>query len=239
MEKFLKIIFPPKCVLCGKKVNEANTLCNKCWNEVKPIQKPFCSKCSSPLEIDVDENHICLACMKNKPNYIKLRSAFAYNDAVAKIVSKFKFSDAVYLRSFMAKNILRAGVDIIDDINIFIPVPLHLKRLRERKYNQSLLLCNELAKMTNKKVIADFLLKTKHTLPQVGLSETERETNLKNKFFVNQSYVLADYKNFNFAIVDDVVTTGSTINECIKTLNDFGIKNVYALSFAKTTFKKF
>jgi ComF family protein len=140
----------------------------------------------------------------------------------------------------MAKNMIAKANDIIEKIDILIPVPLHKKRLIERKYNQSLLLCREITKRTNKKTIANFLFKIKHTKAQVKLNEKDRVSNLKKTFFVNEKYLkeIENYKNLNFAIIDDVVTTGTTINECTKALNNAGIKNVYSMTFAKTI-KKF
>ena len=139
----------------------------------------------------------------------------------------------------MAKLMVEASKDIIDNIDILIPIPLHKKRLIFRKYNQSLLLAEEIAKLTNKKVIYNFLYKNKHTVPQVKLKQKDRIENIKGKFSINKEYLdkIKEYKNLNFALVDDVVTTGSTIKECIKTLNKSGIKNIYVISFAKTFYK--
>jgi len=131
---------------------------------------------------------------------------------------------------------LQASQDIIDNIDIFIPVPIHKKRLMERKYNQSQLLAEEMANKTGKKCIPDFLCKTKHTMPQARLERDQRLKNLSNKFAINQKYLnmLKQYRSMSFAIIDDVVTTGSTVSECTKTLNKAGIRNVYVIGFAKT-----
>ena len=238
-DKIIKLIFPPKCVLCGKIVETDDTLCCDCWKKVEFIHKPFCDKCSTPFEFKISEDDICLACIKNKPLYIKARSAFVYDNEISKLIFKFKFYDKMYLKRFMAKCMVNASADIIDKIDIFIPIPLHKKRLIFRKYNQSLLLANEIAKLTNKNVIYNFLCKTKHTAPQATLKQSDRKSNLKNKFAFNEEYLdrISEFKNLNFAIIDDVMTTGSTINECIKVLNDVGIKNVYAMTFAKTVLK--
>jgi len=235
-ENIIKLIFPCKCILCGKIVDEKDSLCKDCWEKIRFIEKPYCSKCCAPLEFKISDDDLCANCLKNEPLYIKSRSALIYNHYVAKILFKFKFYDQVQLKYFLAKNMVNHSKDIIDKIDIFIPVPLHKKRLKFRKYNQSLLLANEIAKITNKKVLHNFLFKNENTKPQVTLKQKDRTKNLKNKFSINSKYLnnIKDFQNLNFAIVDDVMTTGSTINECTKELNKNGIKNVYAITFAKT-----
>lgn len=236
LKNILKIIFPHKCILCEKVIDEENSLCANCWEKIKFIQKPFCCKCSTPLEFEASEYDLCLNCLKNEPLYIKSRSAVIYNHEVARILFRFKFYDKIYLKSFIAKSMIKHSEDILNNIDILIAIPMHKKRLIFRKYNQSLLLAKEIAKITGKKIIYNFLYKTEHTKPQASLRQKDRLNNLKGKFLVNKKYLnnIEKYKDYNFAIIDDVMTTGSTINECVKVLNDCGIKNVYAITFAKT-----
>ena len=238
LNKIITFLYPNKCILCSKIIENENSFCQNCWEKIKFIQKPFCDKCSTPYENDIDNNSICINCLKNKPLYVKLRSSVVYNEYVKKIISSFKFNDKTYLKKFISICMIKSSQDILNDIDILIPVPLHKKRLLYRKYNQSLLLCNEIGKLTNKKVICDFLVKKENTIPQVKLNQEERKKNLKNKFTINKKYFsnLKKYKNKNFAIIDDVITTGSTINECIKTLNKYDINNVFAITFAKTVY---
>ena len=239
VNRILRIIFPPKCVLCDKIVEDEDSLCCDCWKKIRFINRPFCDRCSAPFEFKVADDDICLTCMKNEPLYVKSRSAVVYNSDVAKIIFKFKFYDKIHMKRFMGKCMCRAASDIIDNINILIPIPLHKKRLIHRKYNQSLLLADEIAKNSGKIVLHDFLYKTKHTVPQASLKQNERQNNLKNKFAINPKYLkdIKKYENLGFAIVDDVITTGSTINESIKVMREAGINNIYAISFAKTVIK--
>lgn len=237
LKKIIGLIFPPKCVLCEKIVEDEDTLCLDCWKKIRFIKKPFCDKCSTPFDFNIDDHAVCFACLKNQPLYKKARSAVVYNSHTAKIIFKFKFYDKTHLKRFMAKCMAKAASDILPDIDVLIPIPLHKRRLIYRKYNQSLLLANEIAKLSGKTVIRDFLYKTKHTAPQASLKQADRKSNLRDKFAINPKYLaqIEAYKNLNFAIVDDVITTGSTVNECVKVLNGAGIKNVYAISFAKTS----
>ena len=238
--KFLKnsinLLFPPKCVYCGKIVEDYDTLCEDCWKKIKFIEKPFCDKCSTPLQEKVSEHDLCAKCLKEHNYFIKARSAVIYNKESAKIILWYKIYDKIHLKKFISKLMFNAAKDIINDIDVFIPVPLHKKRLIFRRYNQALFLAEEIAKLSNKTIIKDFLQRNKYTPPQSKLKRNERIVNLKNKFKINEKYLKAidNYKNLNFAIVDDVMTTGSTINECIKAMNKCGIKNVYAITFAKT-----
>lgn len=234
--KIINLIFPPKCILCGKIIEEYDTLCPKCWEKVEFIQKPFCNKCSTPLQVKISDEDLCANCLKEMPLYIKSRSAIVYNEESAKIIFKFKFYDDLHTKKFIAKNMLKASQDIINNIDVLIPIPLHKKRLIHRKYNQALILANEIGQLSNKKVIYNFLKKKQNTTPQAKLTGIERTKNIKDKFCINPKYLkdISNYKNLNFAIIDDVMTTGSTINECVKVLNKAGIKNVYAITFAKT-----
>lgn len=235
--KLINLIFPPKCILCGKVVEEYDTLCHDCWKDIEFIQKPFCSKCSSPLQMEISEDDLCANCLKNPPLYIKSRSAMVYSDETAKIIFKFKFYDKPHIKKFMAKTMVKASQDIIKNVDILIPIPLHKKRLIFRRYNQALILANEIGKLTNKNVVYNFLVKKKHTIPQAKLKGVERAKNLKDKFCINSKYLknIKNYEALNFAIIDDVMTTGSTVNECVKVLHEVGIKNVYVITFAKTT----
>ena len=236
INSFISLIYPYKCPICNKIILDKDTFCSDCWKKVKFIHKPFCNKCSAPFEFQVGEDDICLNCINNKPLYIKLRSAVIYNKTISKLIFKFKFYDLTCLRYIMAKYMINASYDIINDVDVLIPVPLHKRRLIYRKYNQSLLLANEIANKTDKIVINDFLIKIAHTTPQVKLRKKDRQNNLKNKFIVNPKYLnnIDKYKSYNFAIVDDVITTGSTINECVKAFNNVDIYNVYVMTFAKT-----
>ena len=239
LKNFVNLIFPAKCISCGKIIEEYDTLCKDCWNKIKFIEKPFCNKCSTPLENKISDDDLCANCLKNQNLFIKARSAVIYNNESSKIIFKYKFYDKINMKKFMAKAMLNASKDIINNIDVLIPVPLHKKRLIFRRYNQALFLAKEIAKLSNKSFICDFLEKKKHTIPQAKLKQAERLKNLKDKFSINFKYLkeIEKYKNLNFAIIDDVMTTGSTINECRKVMNENGIKNVYAITFAKTARK--
>ena len=238
-KKILKIIFPPKCLICGKIIENDNSFCCECWKKIAPIEKPYCSKCSTPLDFKVSDSDLCGSCLKNNYSFIKSRSAFAYNNIISKVVFKYKFYDDISLAKFMSHKMVHASRDIIDNIDMLVVVPMHKKRLIFRKYNQALLLANEISKITLKPVINDFLIKTKHTTPQAKLKQKNRKTNVVNTFSINKKYLndIDSYINIRFAIVDDVMTTGSTLNECTKALNKVGINNVYVITFAKTVMK--
>ena len=238
IKNVITLIYPNKCVLCNTIIKTNNSLCSNCWKKIHFIHKPFCYKCSRPFKNFINEKDICIKCLKNKPSYIQARSAIVYDTNVSKILFKFKFYGKTFLKKFIAKTMLNVSQDILNNIDIFIPVPLHKKRLIYRKYNQSLLICNELAKYTNKIVLYDFLQKIKHTQPQTTLKYKKKKKNLKNKFVLNTKYLsnIDFYKQYNFAIIDDVITTESTINECIKVMNKYGIYNIYVITFLKSIF---
>jgi ComF family protein len=242
LQKFLNFIYPPLCVFCKKLIEDENAfLCVECWSKLKFIQEPCCNICSTPLKYKISENDICASCIKQIPLYNKAKAVFVYNDAIAKLIYKFKYYDNTHLSDFFAKIMVKRAGDILNKIDIIIPTPLHKKRLEIRKYNQSGLLATKISKLSKKQCVVDLLQRKKHVAPQVKLKGERRITNLKSVFQINPKYVDKKknlcYTNKSYLLIDDVMTTGTTINECVKILLRKGAKSVYALTIAKTVLR--
>lgn len=233
----LNILYPYKCISCRNLVENNKTFCVSCWRKIQFIRKPCCKICSEPFQYDFinnDDELICANCIKHKPKYDRAIACFIYNKTIAKAIFEFKFFRKTFLKYFFVDYIEKATKEVIDEVDFLIPVPLDRKRLQWRGFNQSLLLAEELGKRTNKKVIPDLLIKTKHTLPQAKLNNINRRKNLKSVFMINNKY-LDIIKNKNIAILDDVMTTGTTTSECSKILKHNKVNKVFVFTIAKTS----
>ena len=168
----------------------------------------------------------------NKKNSFRLcRSAIKYDQFSKKLLLDFKFADHIENRSLLARWLYFAGKDIFNaGVDLIIPVPLYFTRLLSRKYNQSAILTAELSKMTA--IPADYksLKKIRNTLPQVQCNGTKRKTNIKNAFQVKNPNKI---KGKRILLIDDVYTTGSTLNECCKVLLKAGATSVDILTVAR------
>ena len=160
------------------------------------------------------------------------RSAFVYDDISKNMLLLLKFFDKTSCASTLAKFMVHAGSDIIKEKpDLIIPVPLHYMRLIKRKYNQSALLANEISKLTDIKCDLFSLKRCKNTVPQVKFAGRERIRNIRGAFVVKKP---ENIKGKNIVLIDDVMTTGSTLKECAIALKKAGAKKIYALTAART-----
>lgn len=232
-------LLPHRCPVCNKINLDREGFCVECWSNVKIIKKPSCSICNYPFESDTDADMVCPECIRHRPLYKQAKSVFVYDDFVSKIIFDFKYRDKINNAKFFA-NLLKTNCsEIISLVDIIVPVPLHKKRLQQRKYNQALLIARHLAKMTNKELINDLLIRKINNRPQVGLIGKERLKNVKDVFEMNTKYLseknLEKIRGKNILLIDDVMTTGATLNNCTKALlKNFVVKDVYVLTVART-----
>lgn len=232
---FLKnTLYPYRCPSCRKIVqNEA--FCNNCWKKLVFIEKPTCSICGEPLDIKKDQSLLCGRCLNKQHYFSKATSVFIYNRTIARAIYRLKFNRKTFLSRFFAKFI----VNNVKNFNsgYIVAVPIYKNRLVERGYNQSLLLAKEISKLTNIPYIENAILKVKSTLPQGKLTTAKRKNNLKSAFRINEKYKNL-LKNKNILIVDDVLTTGATADECAKILKKNGANRVFVGTIARTTLNR-
>lgn len=233
LKKILEIIFPTHCLVCEKIISAEGLFCNDCWQKLQFITEPKCTICCNPFEFSpAGENLICASCLADPPHYDKAIVIFRYDKLISKIVSDFKYRDQTFVAKKLARLLRNHAQKEIAEADFIVPVPLHKKKLRKRQFNQSVLLCRELSKT---KLSADFLLRIKNTTAQVSLKKRQRQRNPRNAFAVNPKF-LTLVKNKNILVVDDVMTTGATLENCAKILKKSGAKKVVVLTIAKTVF---
>ena len=234
LKDILNFLLPPRCINCGKIITDENGLCADCFNEVTFISAPYCKCCGIPFAENwgITEKTICPTCIKQKKKYYRYaRSAIKYEDISKNMILSFKFMDKTENAKIFAKWLKLAGADIFDiGADVLIPVPLHYKRLVKRRYNQAALLAIELGKLISLDVDVKSLIKIKSTKPQVNFSGKNRLKNIKDAFSVKYP---ENIKNKRVVLIDDVQTTGATLQECAKVLLQSGAKSVDFLTIAR------
>lgn len=232
IKRLLNIIIPPRCLSCGSMTEESGMLCQNCWKNISFISKPFCECCGFPFEYDIGEA-LCAGCIKESKPFDNARSAFRYNEDSRKLITSYKYSDKTYGTESFARMMLRVAGDLVSEADIISSVPLHRLRLLSRKYNQSALLANKIAKISNRTAMHDILFRKKNSKPQASLPRNERMKNVKGVFAINDKYK-EFIKGKKIMLVDDVMTTGATVNECARLLKKSGAEKVFVLTLART-----
>ncbi len=226
-------ILPPRCLKCGKVLSEDTGLCQSCLDSFNFISGAYCKKCGFPLE-NVENNHrlLCAGCLRAKRSPFRLsRSACVYDEASKSLILDFKFRDKTDNAGILARMMLVAGRDIWEKgVDVMIPVPLHYTRILKRRFNQSALLAKEINKLNGIPVDFGSLGRRRKTRPQVEFSGHERINNVKGAFIVKNP---ARIKGKRILLLDDVMTTGSTLKECALALKRAGAKSVDTLTIAR------
>ena len=232
VKKFLNVIFPKTCLISNKIISGGN-FCVKDWNDLHFLQTPACNICFQPFEFKVDDQMICGKCLQKRPEYFKALAVLNYNETSKTLITKFKYFDQTNLAKYFAELMFKQAQEILPNIDFIVPIPLHKFRIIKRKYNQSALLAKNIGVLSDKKVLLDLLIRTKNSKPQALLSQKRREKNVAGIFKVKERYSTA-IKGKNILLIDDVITTGATVESCCKVLKKFGTNKVYVLTLAKT-----
>lgn len=238
-KKFIQLLFPNTCLSCHAIISYDGEFCANCWKDLQFIKNPKCQICSFPFDfhhdfLEQNSSKICSNCLKKKPHYHQVYTIFKYNSTIGNVIANFKYRD----QSFIAKRLVKI-INKFTDINLnnydlIIGVALHRKKLRARKFNQAILLAKFLCQ---DKLVYDLIIRVNNDNSQVKLGQKQRIKNIKKAFILNPKYQKKELiKNKNILIVDDVITTSSTINSISKILIRDKAKKVDVLAIAKTIF---
>ncbi len=228
----LNILCPPTCPICSEQVEEAHCLCPECYSKLNFITKPCCDICGKPFEYTVFDELTCGACLKQKPHFSMARSVLAYDEFSKKLVLAFKHGDHTELNMLFLKFLVQADKAVFQNVDMIIPVPLHWTRRLKRKYNQAGLLGKVVGRYFNIPFTPTVLSRIKRTESQGHKKRKERERNIKNAFRVKNPTVI---KGKTILVVDDVMTTGTTLNECARILKKSGAKDVKVLTIYRAS----
>ncbi|OGP54459.1 MAG: hypothetical protein A2Y65_09770 [Deltaproteobacteria bacterium RBG_13_52_11] len=232
---FLNLIFPPVCPICQAPFGgqgEDLIICPDCQKAIRPVRPPYCPCCGLPYPTGDGEGHLCGPCLKEKWYFEVHRTCALYEGALKEAIHRFKYGGVFPLVRVFGDLLQPPLQTLIEDypVDVMVPVPLHIRRLRERGFNQALLLVRELSKRTGIPYEERALAKIKDTPVQIALKKRERRKNLKGAFQVKDQEAI---KGKAVVLVDDVYTTGATVNECSRTLLEGGAGKVAILTVAR------
>lgn len=221
------ILFPRRCPFCGSIIlPKEKKICRDCEGKIHPITEPRCKKCSKPVESDQQE--YCFDCLRSKHHYSRGYAVFTYEDKIKQSILDFKFKGKREYADYYIEAIMTAFAEPLKKQNIdyILPVPLHPRKLRIRGFNQAQLLAEGIGKHLKVTVIKDGLLRIKYTIPQKKLDDKERLLNLEQAFMLNPNWSTC-LSGKRILIVDDIYTTGSTIEACTNLLLKAGCSAVF------------
>ena len=221
-------IFPKSCPLCDEIITPEELICKHCSLGIKLVQEPKCKKCGKKLLSDRQE--YCHNCSENNHFFETGISTFEYTEEIRKAIYKFKYHNRRDYGKFFADAIYKNNGREIEGwkADVMIPVPIHYKRRVKRGYNQAEILARELGEYINIPINSKCIVRQNNTKPQKELSVLERKQNLENAFKIVDNVV--KYKKV--ILIDDIYTTGSTIDGCAKVLLSAGVDKVYYISLS-------
>lgn len=227
-ELLLDYLFPRRCAVCDEVVErKTKGVCNRCREKIRYIESPFCLKCGKQLKESQEE--FCEDCQK-KHHLFKQGTALYDYGSMADSLFRFKYAGRQEYALFYGRQLYEKKKDWILSIkpDALVPVPIHASRKRQRGYNQAELIAEALSELTGIPVEKRLVVRCKKTLPQKELSVKERQNNLKRAFKILRN----DVKLNTIVIIDDIYTTGSTINAMSEALTRAGIPNIYYMVLA-------
>jgi ComF family protein len=229
----LDIFFPPLCMACRKRVREPHALCAACWLAISFIEPPLCARCGHPFDADPGSETICGACHLHPHHFDRARSLFRYDNASRGLILGLKHGDRLDHLPGLARWLSRAGSELLRDADIIVPVPLHRWRLWQRRFNQSGLLAEHIAAQSGKPHRPLVIIRTRHTASQGEMpSAKARRRNVLGAFKVPPASI-PQIRGRKVVLVDDVFTTGATLDACARALKRAGAVRVDVLTVSR------
>jgi ComF family protein len=226
----LDLLFPPQCMACRAAVAEPG-FCAACWSAIRFLDGPGCACCGLPFDVALEGDNLCAACLANPPAFDSARAILAYDDKSRGAILALKHADRLDLVPGFARWLTRVGRASLEHCDMIVPVPLHPWRLWRRRYNQAAELARRLA--VEAKLPSDpFALRRSRATPSQGAmpSARARRRNVQRAFVVPDPARIAGRC---ILLVDDVVTTGATVQACARALKRAGASRVDVLALAR------
>lgn len=231
----LDLVLPPTCSACGTEVDQPHSLCPDCFMRVHPIGLPRCDQCGVPLLSDchLGFDARCVRCERHPPPWSKGRAAYVYDEGSRDLILALKYADRTENAGVLARQMIRAGGDILEAADILVPVPVHWRRLIQRRYNQAALLARAVGSLSGVAVLVDGLKRPHATSRLAGFSAEERAKEMLDAIEVKASR-LERIRGRHVVLVDDILTTGATAKACSVALLEAGAASVAVLAAART-----
>ena len=228
----LDTTLPPLCASCRAPLGIPGGLCPACWSRISFIAPPYCERLGIPFAYDPGPGLLSMEAIADPPAYGRARAAVRYEEVARDLVHRLKYGDRLDLVATMGGWMARAGRELIAEADAVLPVPLHWRRLWGRRFNQAAALAKVVAATRALPVLTGALARVRATPQQVGLSRSERAVNVQGAFAVIPDGKAA-ISGKRLILVDDVLTSGATVDACSRALLRAGARGVDVLVFAR------
>ena len=233
-------LYPPRCRACAGRIHgwDGEYFCSSCRQRIQLVSHPLCNLCGRPFPDAGGDDHTCGVCLQRPPRFAAARAWACYprdeltEHPLRRVVQRYKYGHKVSLGKPLGRLMARGCQPFLNEINadIIVPVPLHPKRLRWRGFNQSVLLAREVSRFYGVPMDPFLLTRERETEPQTQLPEEDRRRNMRGAFALNPEKSIDER---SVLLIDDVYTSGATVNECSRTLKRGGAEEVYVLTLAR------
>ena len=227
----LDIALPTLCVACREPV-DGEGVCAGCWAKLSFIAPPYCPRLGIPFVYDPGPELLSMEAIANPPAYNRARAAVRYDDVARKLVHALKYQDRTDLAPAMGRWMAQAGKELLSDADLLVPVPLHWRRGWSRRYNQSGTLAKVISRQSGVRMASETLRRVRATEQQIGLSRPQRASNVQGAFKVADERK-SDIEGRRIILVDDVLTSGATVDACARALLRAKAAQVDVLVFAR------
>lgn len=241
LEAALDVLFPPCCAACDRFLSPPprDTFCGPCQSQIRLARPPFCGRCGRPYQHEWQGSHLCGECLLRPPSFSSARSWACYprhSDAshpLRQVIHRFKYGRRASLGEPLGRLLAQACEPWFraSELDLMVPVPLHPRRLRWRGFNQSVLLGREVGRAWNLPLDPFVLTRRTETRTQTSLSLKERRPNVRGAFAVAPRRTV---RQMRLLLVDDIYTSGATVEECTRVLLHAGARDVQVLTLART-----
>lgn len=228
----LDILLPPRCLACPTPVASPGHLCAGCWADMDFVEAPICVLCGWPFDYDQGTGALCGACAARPPAFAAARAVFRYDDASRRLILALKHGDRLEGVPAFGRWMVRAGAELLTGCDLVVPVPLHRWRLFRRRYNQAAVLAQAVAREVGARYEPQVLIRRRATPSQGGLNRAQRRRNVRGAFACPAAGAerLAGKR---VALIDDVMTTGATVEACARALKRRGAAEVVVVTLAR------
>jgi ComF family protein len=223
-------VLPPRCLACGAIVDEPQTLCAGCWRTITFFAEPWCAVCGLPFAHPMGLDAVCADCARERRSWDRARAVLRYDENSRHLVLALKHGDQTHMAGAFGRWMHRAGGEILEKADFLMPVPLHWTRLFQRRYNQAALLAQAIRSAGGPPVAVDWLIRHRRTPSQGRLGPAARARNVRAAFAMRPGCSVAGKR---VVIIDDVMTTGATIEECARVLRRAGAASIGVLTLAR------
>ncbi len=232
--KGVNYLFPPACGNCDEAIWDNTGICSACWKDLTFISDACCRSCGYPFELSSGDGLLCGACLQMPKSFDQCRAALVYDEHSKDMIIGFKHADKTHLVALFTQWLSSCGKGILDKADFVVPVPLHRRRLLRRRYNQSALLAQRVARVHRKRYVPNLLSRTKNTSSQGQFSMSGRWRNVRNAFELSHKYQ-DEVRGKHVVLIDDVFTTGATLDACARVLKTSGAASVSGIVLARVT----